>query len=149
MASVVSSDDPDGGGEITSISEESMSGAGGLNATMKRIRVEFASGKSSTYVLKTIEEGRVELGLAREALFYKDSAAITSVGIPQVYYSSGDMKTGAKQILFQGTNYTETIVHSVTMAIIDSFCTMLQTLKIVFNWDTFLGLQVRIIMAKI
>ena len=103
MAGVVSEDDICGEGKISSITEESMSGAGGLNADMKRIKVEFSSGNVSTYVLKTTGEGRVELGLAREALFYKNSSIISSLGIPKVYFSSGDMKTGAKQILLDGT----------------------------------------------
>ena len=123
MASVVSEDDTSGKGEILSITEDSMSGAGGLNAEMKRIKVEFSSGNVSTYVLKTTGEGRAELGLAREAHFYKCADIISSFGIPKVYFSSGDMKTGAKQILLKGTaelNFMKLCVIFITSSSITS-----------------------------
>lgn len=93
---------------IASVSFEDMSGAGGLNAQMRRMRIVTAVGnEEKTYVLKNVrptDEGLVrskQLGLPREALFFRELASEFSDIIPSVLFSFGDMESGEKYILLQ------------------------------------------------
>ena len=92
--------------DVRSVSVESMGSAGGLNCQMMRLHVVFET-ESDTMVLKTIREDGQEksrnLGLAREALFYRAFANHLELKtiLAKVLYSHGDLETGQKEIILE------------------------------------------------
>lgn len=96
------------GKEVTSASIEDFSGMGGLNATMRRLVVEFADGSTKKYVYKTVlpnsYQKSKDLGLPREAFFYHYLAptlAQHGVQLPEVVLVHGDMSTGEKTMILE------------------------------------------------
>ena len=95
---------------ISTITEESMAGEGGLSSYLSRIQVIYKDGQRETYIHKTTEHFRlstsISLGLAREALFYSSwSSHIEKImgkgSLPIIYGSTGCMTTGTKSILLE------------------------------------------------
>lgn len=89
-----------------------MPGAGGLNGTMRRLKVEYeeadAEGRTTrTYVVKFFSPERIQVsrtfGQARECIFYENFAdkLRTDIGLPEVVHAYGDMESGEKVILFE------------------------------------------------
>lgn len=72
---------------------------------MRRIRVETSAGEELTFVLKSTKASRMEqshhLGLAREAIFYKQFGEKYKKFLPEVYYTYGDMNCGNKYIILE------------------------------------------------
>lgn len=96
------------GYRISNVAYDDMSSAGGLNAQMRRMRVTRAEDNiEKTYVLKNVrptEHGLTQskqLGLAREAVFYRELSSGYSDLLPDVLFSYGDMSTGNKFILLE------------------------------------------------
>ncbi|CAK9110640.1 Putative surface protein bspA-like (TvBspA-like-625) [Durusdinium trenchii] len=95
---------------VTHVEVESMGSAGGLNCSMVRLVLTCQDGDESsrhTMVLKrTGENGFAQsklLGLAREAHFYQSLAKDPRLKgiLPEIYYASGNMATGEKEILME------------------------------------------------
>lgn len=118
------------GRSVSSVSVESMSGAGGFSGEMSRVRVHWTEqdadnnneeeeqkGKDKDKVLvmvmkHTKESGGASsraLGLAREGCFYEWASSSSSIKdrktydslLPKIYYSKGDMSSGDKVILLE------------------------------------------------
>ena len=93
-------------GMIKAIKETPMVAAGGGNATMKRIHVDYEDNDgremTKTYVLK-IGYGEWWARVKTEASFYASPtfSKIKGMDIPRVYYAYGNNETGEKQILFE------------------------------------------------
>mmetsp|Transcript_4483 Transcript_4483/g.7330 ORF Transcript_4483/g.7330 Transcript_4483/m.7330 type:complete len:446 (+) Transcript_4483:69-1406(+) len=91
---------------VSSLKIESASGEGGLSGgLMRRLIVTTSEGVEKKYVVKSIREERLEmssdLGLAREALLYKELGHSFSVGLPHVVFAEGDMATGSKYLIME------------------------------------------------
>jgi hypothetical protein len=93
------------GKEVTSVDEIDMNGDGGLNATMKRLIIQFSDLSEIRLVAKIFKEGKwpasKDLGQPRECLFYQHLASDLNVPTPKVYFAYGNMETGEKIILLE------------------------------------------------
>lgn len=98
------------GRPVFEVVREDMVGAGGFHAEMFRILVRFSEGGSATYVVKSTgpSDMRKAMGLAREALFYRQLAPVLVARLggrvrllPHVVCAHGSMATGRKLIVME------------------------------------------------
>lgn len=93
--------------DVSSVACEDMSGTGGLNCPMTRLLVTYKDGGKAGLVHKRHDADKrdmnKQLGLAREALFYKAFSSNETLGsiLPKVWHAEGDMSTGEKTIIMQ------------------------------------------------
>lgn len=82
-----------------------MSFEGGLNSTMRRLRIKTTDDEERCFVLKSTRVTALDqsknLGLAREALFFNELGDNFKSSLPKVYFSHGNMSTGEKYIIFE------------------------------------------------
>jgi hypothetical protein len=100
------------GRPVASVAVTDLSDAGGLSGSMRRVTIHFENPSDAplSAILKTTAPGTearsVELGLAREALFYAElgpelAAAADPVPLPAVYASVGDLASGRRAVLLE------------------------------------------------
>ncbi|KAI8896122.1 kinase-like domain-containing protein [Globomyces pollinis-pini] len=80
---------------------------GGLSSKMRRLKVSH-DGHIDYYILKSVNnlQQSLNLGLAREALFYNQYKEIQMSILPKIKYSYGDIETGKKLILMDDLSAT-------------------------------------------
>lgn len=93
------------GKDVVNVDIVDMSGAGGLNARMNRLDIQFADSSSQSVIMKNIRPAGLtnskNLGLPRESLFYRELAPSLAITTPSVFFTHENMNTGEKILLLE------------------------------------------------